>query len=77
MKLNSDKCDLIFSGKENRGINVVNVVIKNWQNKKLLGVLFYEKATFGYYIENICIKTSRKLQALARVAPYIENVYKG
>ena len=31
MKLNPDKCHLILSGKENRGINVGNVFIKNSQ----------------------------------------------
>ena len=35
MKLNPDKCHLILSGKENREINVGNVVIKNSQNEKL------------------------------------------
>ena len=72
MKLNPDKCHLILRGKENRGINVGNVVIKNTQNEKLLGVFFDVKATFGYHIENMCEKASRKLQALARVAPYMD-----
>ena len=31
-----------------------------------------KKATFGYYIENMCIKSSRKLQALTRIAPYMD-----
>ena len=35
MKLNPDKCHLILSGKENREINVGNVIIKNSQNEKL------------------------------------------
>ena len=34
MKLNSDECHLILSGKENREINVGNAVIKNSQNEK-------------------------------------------
>ena len=34
-----------------------------------LGVFFNEKVTFRYHIENMCIKASRKLQALALVAP--------
>ena len=72
MKLNPDKCHLILSGKENREINVENVVIKNSQIEKLLGVFFNENANFGYRIGNMFIKTSRKLQALARVAPYMD-----
>ena len=62
---------MIFSDKDNSGINVGNVVIKNLQNKKLLGVFFDDRDTFGYDIENMYIKASRKLQALARVAPYM------
>ena len=62
---------MIFSDKDNSGINVGNVVIKNLQNKKLLGVFFDGRDTFGYDIENMYIKASRKLQALARIAPYM------
>ena len=72
MKLNLDKCYLIMTVKENRGINIGDVVIKTSQNEKLLGVFFDEKATFGYHIENMCIKASRKLQALPRVSPYTD-----
>ena len=55
MKLNLGKCHLMLSGKENRGISVGNVVIKNLQNEKLLEVFFDKKATFGYHIET-CVK---------------------
>ena len=72
MKLNPDKCHLILSGKENRGIIVGNVVIKNSRHEKLLRVFFNEKTTFGYHIESMFIKTRRKLQPLARVAPYMD-----
>ena len=72
MKLNPHKCHLILTGKENVGIDVGNVVIKNSRKEKLLGVFFDEKATFGYHIENICIKAGRKLQTLARIAPYMD-----
>ena len=53
MKLNPNKCRLILSGKENRGINVGNVFIKSSQNEKLLGAFFDEKTTFEYLIENV------------------------
>ena len=49
-----------------------NVVIKNSQNEKLLEVFFDEKATFGYLIENMCVKAIRKRQVLACVAPYMD-----
>ena len=72
MHLNLDTCHLILSGKENRGINVGNVIIKNSQNEKLFGVFFAEKATLRYHIENMWKKASRKLQALARAALYMD-----
>ena len=80
MKLNPDKCHLILSGKENRGVSDGNVVIKSLQNEKLAGVFFDDKATFGYHIENTFIKASRKLQATtgnyrklqAHVATYMD-----
>ena len=71
MKLNPDKCHLILSGKENRGTNIGNVVIKNSRNEKLLGVFFEEKLDFGCHLENMCKKASRKLQVLTRVTPYM------
>ena len=72
MNLNPDKCHSILIRKGERRINVRNVAIKNSRNEKLLGVFFKEKATFGYHIENMCIKVRRKLQALARGAPYMD-----
>ena len=48
------------------------VVTKNLQNGKLLGAFFDEKPTFVYHIENIYMKASRKLEALERVAPYMD-----
>ena len=53
MKLNPAKGHLMLGGEENIGINVGNVIIKNSQNEKLLGVFFDEKATFRYNIQNI------------------------
>ena len=57
---------MILSGKENRA-NVANVVIENSQNEKLLGIFFDRKPSFGYRIENVCLKAS-----LAFVAPYTD-----
>ena len=72
MKLNPDKLHLMLSSEEKRGIDLGNVAIKNSQNEKLLRIFFDEKATFGYLIEKLCQKSSGKLQALARVASYID-----
>ena len=73
MNLNPDKCHLTLSSKENRGINVGKRCHQKFAKWKLIGVLFNEKATFGYHTENMCIKASRKLQALACVASTIHG----
>lgn len=54
--INPDKCYLILSDKENRGINVETVAIKKLLIEKLLGAFFHKRATFGYHIESMCTK---------------------
>lgn len=61
-------CHLLLSSKEDKAINVGKVVVKSSRNKKLQGVSFAENASFGYHIQNTCIKASSRLQALAIVA---------
>ena len=40
MKLNPDKYHVLLSGKEERAMNVGNVVMETSRNEKLLGVIF-------------------------------------
>ena len=51
---------------------ISETVIHNSQSKKLLGVTFDSKLKLGKYINTICQKANRKLNALARITPYIE-----
>ena len=44
----------------------------NLQSKKLLGVTFDNKLKFEKHINTICQKANRKLNALARITPYME-----
>ena len=46
MKLNPDKCLSLSNGKEDKAINIGNVVIKNLHNEKLLGVFPGENTSF-------------------------------
>ena len=61
MKVNPDNCYLLLSDKEDIGINVGNIAIKNSHSEKLVGV-------FGK--EGYLVKASTKLQTLAHVPPY-------
>ena len=44
---------------------------KNYSCKKMLGINFDYKLKFTNHIEEICKKASQKLNALARIAPYM------
>ena len=48
-----------------------NLCINNPSCEKLLGVNFGYKLKFSNHIEEICKKASERLNALARLAPYM------
>ena len=52
----------------------MNVIydIQNSYCEKLLGVRLHKKLTFEKHITDICRKASRKIYALARIAPYMD-----
>ena len=75
LKANVDKCHLILSTDEPLTINIDNEVIKNSNNKKLLGINLNNRLGFDTHVANICNRVSRKLHALARVSKYM-NIYK-
>ena len=40
-------------------------------SEKLLGVPIYKKLNFNEYVSNLCGKASKKINALARIFPFI------
>ena len=74
MKLNADKCHMLLS--ENCShksvVKVDNEEIVATQCEKLLGVNIDGKLTFEGHINTLCKKARRKVQALSRVANYID-----
>ena len=50
--------------------------INNSLSEKLLGIFFDCKLKFNKRIEDICQKASRKFNAFARLAPYMETTKK-
>ena len=71
LKSNADKCHLLVSSSDAVNVKVSEYDIKNSECEKLLGVKFDNKLTFEKHITDICRKASRKIYALARIAPYM------
>ena len=75
LKENADKCHLILSTEELFSINIDNEVIKNSNNKKLLGINLNNRIGFDTHVANICNRVSKKLHALARISQFM-NIHK-
>ena len=61
LKANADKCHLILSTDEPFSINIDNEVIKNSNNKELLGINLNNRLGFDAHVANICNRFSKKL----------------
>ena len=75
LKASANKCHLILSTDEPFSINIDNEVIKNSNNKKLLGINLNNRLAFDTHVANICNRVSNKFHALARISQYI-NIHK-
>ena len=71
LKSNPGKCHLLVSTNENTKINIGEFSIANSDCEKLLGVKIDNKLTFDCHVSDICKKANRKINALARIAPFI------
>ena len=72
MKANPDKCHFICSSSVKTRIMIENKQTRNSSCEKLLGVFFDSKLTFQSHIDNICKKTSQKLNAISRITSYMD-----
>ena len=75
LKANADRCHLILSTDEPFSINIDHEIIKNSNNKKLLGINLNNRLGFDTHVANICNRVSKKLHALARISQYM-NIHK-
>ena len=62
---------ILFPGNDNVSAYIDNNTIISENNNDLLSINLDSKLSFEDHIKNLCKKTSQKLNALARVAPYI------
>ena len=72
MKANVNKCHLLLSATDALNFEISETVICNPKSKKLLGITFDNKLKFEKHIITICQRANRKLNALARLTPYME-----
>ena len=76
MKLNTNKCHLLLHCQEPNRFKIGDLHITNSLSEKLLGITFDCKLKFNKHIEDTCQKASQKINALARLAPYMGTTKK-
>ena len=69
-------CHLLLNGQEPNTLEIGDLHINNSPSEKLLGITFDCKLKFNKHMEDICQKASQKINALARLAPYMGTTKK-
>ena len=72
MKANPDKCHCICSSSVKTSIMIKKKQVRNSSCEKRLGVFFDSKLTFQSHIDNICKKSSQKVNVISRITPYMD-----
>ena len=75
MKVNTSNSHLLLLGNSRATATIDNSYIESEDDKVLLGITIDSSLTFENHINGICKKASQKLNALARIAPYM-NIQK-
>ena len=76
MKLNTDKFHLLLNSRELNTLKLCDLQINNSLSEKLLGITFDCTLKLNKDIKGLCQKASQKLNALSRLAPYMETAKK-
>ena len=71
MKVNTGKSHLLVSENVRATAKIESNYIESEKEQVLLSITIDSNLTFGNHLNNICKKVSQKLNALARVAPYM------
>ena len=73
MKVNTDKSHLLLSGNTKHESNIDNNIIKSEPQQELLGITIDSNLSFEDHVNKVCQKTSQKLNALARISPFMDE----
>ena len=71
MQGNTDKCHVLVSASQKLHVNICTSQIENSKHEKLLGVNIDSKLSFEKHPNIICSKARAKINALGRVAPFM------
>ena len=72
MKANTDKSHHLLSGNSNLTANIDGNVIESEETQVLLGITIDSNLSINKHINTLCKKASAKLNALARIAGYMD-----
>ena len=75
MKVSTGKSHLLLSGNSRATTTIDNSYIESEDEQVLVGITTDSNLTFENHIRNICKKANQELNALARIAPYM-NIQK-
>ena len=71
LKPNQDKCHFLSSLDINTKFSPPACILENSDSQTPLGVTIDRKLNFNDNVTNLCVKASKKFQAIARIFPYI------
>ena len=77
LKANQEKCHFLSRLDIDTKFSLPAFILENSNSQKLLGVTIDRKLNFNEHVTNLCDKASKKIQALARIFPYIPQTQKG
>ena len=72
MKLNNDKFYYLLNMQDQNFLTIGNFIINNSFCEILLVITFNCKLKLGSHIKDICKKATRKLNALLKIAPFMD-----
>ena len=72
MKANTDKKHLLLSGSNKVTANIDGNIIESEESQVLFGATIDSNLSFDKHINNLCKTAGAKLNALARIAGYMD-----
>ena len=76
LRANQDKCHFLSSLDVSTKFSLPAWILENSNSQKLLGVTIDRKLNSNEHVTNLCDKASKKIQAPARIFPYMPQTHK-